>query len=282
MRRSKKYFIYEIICSHPDYLDMKYIGSHYGYLDDSYKGSGVMLRRVRKSIGDIWFTRSILEIVEDEKDLIPTENRYLREVDAKSNPQYFNLTNDSADWSLRRSHKGLIWAYHPDTKEQRFFKETSVPEGWIRGLYGTKGKTSYWKGKSLPKKIIAKLSNEWEVTHPSGIKEIITNMHQFCRTYNLNPSTMSAVARGKRRHHKGYSCKITTNKKNNGYVYKPFESSRDNSIFSRPGKLNHMAKPVTYKGKNYECMTHAMEDLGVYYYKLKQLLQEDSELNEQN
>lgn len=279
MNRNKEYFIYEITCNHPAYYGMKYIGSHYGFIDDEYKGSGVMLRRVRKSIGDSWFTRSVLEIVNSKDELIPKEDEYLKRVDAKNNKMYFNLTNTSADWSLRKSHAGLVWAYHPDTKEQRFFKETSIPIGWIKGLYGTKGKQSYWKGKTIPQKVVEKLSNEWEVTHPNGRIEIIKNMQEFCRTNKLNPSTMSAVARGKRSHHKGYSCKILLSKRDKTYIHRPFTSTRDNSVYSRPGKLNHNSKPISYKGKDYECIAHALKELGVYYYKLKKLLQEEQEFN---
>lgn len=275
MNRNKEYFIYEITCHHPDYFGMKYIGSHYGYTDDEYKGSGKMLKRVRKSIGDKWFTRKILEYVYSKNELIPKEDEYLQAVDAKNNPNYFNLTNTSADWALRISHAGLVWAYHSDTKEQRFFKETSIPMGWIRGLYGTKGKVSYWRGKSLPKKVIDKLSNEWEVIHPDGTVEIIQNMMEFCRKNGLNPSTMSAVARGKRSNHKGYSCKILVSKRDKNYIQSKFISRKNNTAYSKPGKLNPNAIPVTYRNKEYECISQALKDLGVHYYKFKKMLQEE-------
>lgn len=50
-------------------------------------------------------------------------------------------------------------------------------------------------------------SKDWEVTSPLGVMFMVTNMKQFCREQNLDPGTMSQVARGKQANHKGWTCR---------------------------------------------------------------------------
>lgn len=49
-------------------------------------------------------------------------------------------------------------------------------------------------------------SRQWQVTDPAGNTFQITNMKQFCRDNQLDPGTMSQVARGNQDNHKGYRC----------------------------------------------------------------------------
>lgn len=50
-------------------------------------------------------------------------------------------------------------------------------------------------------------SREWEVTSPLGVTFTVTNMKQFCRENQLDPGTMSQVARGNQANHKGWTCR---------------------------------------------------------------------------
>ncbi len=73
----------------------KYIGSHIGEPDDNYIGSGSYFKRAYNKYKDS-FTREILEIIEGNNvaiDIISIEERYLKEVDAANNPDYYNITN---------------------------------------------------------------------------------------------------------------------------------------------------------------------------------------------
>jgi len=79
---------------------------------------------------------------------------------------------------------------------------------------------------------------------------------------NLNPSAMSAVARGKVRHHYGYKCKKLTNIKNVKYDYNEWESK------GKPGGLNYgskngWSKKVKIEEVIYDCMREASEKTGL-------------------
>jgi len=50
--------------------------------------------------------------------------------------------------------------------------------------------------------------NVYEVTFPSGTKEIISEMKSFCEEHNLCRGHMSSVVTGNRKHHKGFTAKI--------------------------------------------------------------------------
>jgi hypothetical protein len=79
------------------------------------------------------------------------------------------------------------------------------------------GKPGTMLGKSLPesaKKLISEHRRgtthkavQWQVTHPNGDKEVITNLTQFCRKSHLSQGSMILVSQGARSHHKGYTCK---------------------------------------------------------------------------
>lgn len=73
----------------------KYIGSHIGEPDDNYIGSGSYFKKAYNKYKD-FFNRDILEIIEGNDvalDIILIEERYLEEVDAANNPDYYNITN---------------------------------------------------------------------------------------------------------------------------------------------------------------------------------------------
>lgn len=67
------------------------------------------------------------------------------------------------------------------------------------------------KGVAMSEEQKLKLSDTWEFTHPCGKSEIVYGLNEFCRKYSLNGSAMSAVSKGARRHHKGFTCKKLTN-----------------------------------------------------------------------
>ena len=52
-----------------------------------------------------------------------------------------------------------------------------------------------------------KISSQWEVISPSGSKEIIINLNEYCRSHGLQQSNMVSVSKGIYKQHKGYTCK---------------------------------------------------------------------------
>lgn len=115
-----------------------------------------------------------------------------------------------------------------------------------------------------------KISDEWLVIHPDGTEEQIMNMREFCRDHNLNPSAMSAVARGNRQHYKKYRCRKITNKRDVVYEYKEWKSK------GKPGKAhfgsdNGFSKKIKIDGVVYGSMREAVEATGLSMYKLRKL-----------
>lgn len=88
-------------------------------------------------------------------------------------------------------------------------------------MYGRTGSKNSMYGKSLPEHIqaakVAAVSEEYIVTFPNGTKKKIKNLAKFCRRYNLNKGNLCSVAHGRRRHHKGYTCKKITQGDSNEY-----------------------------------------------------------------
>jgi len=108
------------------------------------------------------------------------------------------------------------------------------------------------------------------VIHPDGTEEQIMNMLQFCRDHSLNPSAMSAVARGNRRHYKNYKCRKLTNNRGVEYEYKEWESK------GKPGKAhfgsdNGFSKKIKVDGVEYGSMREAGIATGLSMYKLRKL-----------
>ncbi len=60
-------------------------------------------------------------------------------------------------------------------------------------------------GKKQPNVSLSKSGN-WLITTPGGSKLKITNLKQFCSIHKLDRGHMWSVAKGKRKHHKGYKC----------------------------------------------------------------------------
>jgi len=53
-----------------------------------------------------------------------------------------------------------------------------------------------------------KTARTYEIIWPNGIKEIITNLNEFCKLYKLHTGSMSLVSRGLQSHHKGIQCQL--------------------------------------------------------------------------
>ncbi len=71
------------------------------------------------------------------------------------------------------------------------------------------------KGKTIPadvrKKIAAtKECHVYELTSPLGVVYTCSNLREFARQHNLHTANLSAVARGKRNHHKNWKARIVS------------------------------------------------------------------------
>lgn len=127
--------------------------------------------------------------------------------------------------------------------------------------YFNKTDTAYCLGFVLGDKhtqeSIEKLCDEWEVITPNNETLIIKNMLSFCRENNLNPSAMSSVARGNRRHYKGYKCRKLTNNRNVIYEYKEWKSKPNLNQSQKFGK-NGWSKKIMFRGKEYDSLSRCI------------------------
>lgn len=64
------------------------------------------------------------------------------------------------------------------------------------------------KGKVRTEEMKAKRQAVYEVTKPSGEVVIIQGLNKFCKEEGIDASNLCAVAKGRNKHHKGYTAKL--------------------------------------------------------------------------
>jgi hypothetical protein len=230
--------------------EMKYIGSHFGLFNDGYISSSDYFNSIYKENPSI-FERKILFIFQKRIDALTKELEMLTEVDAAKNSKYYNLCNNP----------GKGWSHHDDYELSKIFYDKISKS--------KKGKPAHNKGIPMGEEQKKKLSDIWIVTGPNIDGEIeIDNMNKFCIEHNLNPSAMSAVARGKIRHHHQYRCRKITNKRNVEYEYKEWKS-KGKSGGVNYGSNNGWSKKVKIGETIYDCMREASEKTGLSLHLIR-------------
>jgi|LakMenEpi03Aug12_release.lakeMendotaPanAssembly.Ray.scaffolds.fasta_scaffold11717_8 hypothetical protein len=233
---------------------MKYLGSHKGTIDDGYTGSGYrFLNAVRKYGIDI-FTRVIVEYVQSEEQLFIREQFYLTARDCANSKTYYNISPSAGGGDTGSGHK--------ISKAHKIAFETGTRKAWNKGCTLTCNQK-------------ANLSiDTWEIITPDGDTLIVRNMLDFCKTHSLNPSTMSAVARGKRGHHHGYKCKKLTNIRNVPYEYATYryltseEKNKINSESVKTAKRLKALPKIEFDGIIYNSLVDASISTGKSRYIL--------------
>ena len=119
------------------------------------------------------------------------------------------------------------------------------------------------------------LADKWEVITPEQEVLVVANMLEFCRQHKLNASSMSAVARGNRRHYKGYKCRKLTNNRNVKYEHKEpsayltkEEKRKLYQDVAVKGSAHHEAVKIKYDGVVYGSIAEAIEATNKSYYLL--------------
>jgi hypothetical protein len=228
----------------------KYTGSHFGFINDGYISSSDYFNSIYKENPSI-FKRKILFIFEKRIDALTKEFEILTEVDAAKNTKYYNLCNNP----------GRGWSHHDDCELSKIFYDKISKS--------KKGKPAHNKGIPMSEEQKKKMSDMWIVSGPNINGEIkINNMYKFCMEYNLNPSAMSAVARGKIQHHHQYKCRKITNKKNVKYEYKKWESKGKPGGVSY-GAKNGWSKKVKIGEVIYDCMREASKQTGLSLHLIR-------------
>jgi hypothetical protein len=82
------------------------------------------------------------------------------------------------------------------------------------------------KGKTVPAEVrqkmaIAKECNVYEITAPDGTVYSCSNLSKFASTHGLQVANLSSVARGERKHHKGWTVRTTHSASIHGKQHTP-------------------------------------------------------------
>lgn len=201
-----------------------------------YLGSGTLWRRhLRKHGKDV--TTIWHQLFTSEKELVEFATK-------------FSIENNIVEAKDDNGNK--LWA-------------NLIPENGLDGGY---------PGIPLSDQQKERLCDEWLVSLPSGEEIVIKNMLEFCRQHDLNPSTMSAVARGYRGQHKNYKCRKLTNNRDVVYEYKEYvymtaeEKSKINSESVKKAKERLALPKIEYDGVVYYSMEKAMKETGLSRYLL--------------
>lgn len=226
--------------------NMMYIGSHKGSIDDGYIGSGKRFLNAVRKYGIDNFSREIIEYVNEARDILRIEQFYLDHFDCARSKSYYNISPKAGGGDCGNGKK------ISETKLAR-----KIP--------------SWLKGKNQYQSVIDRLSDEWEIILPNGDIVYVKNMSKFCKEHSLNPSAMSSVARGKRRHYKGYKCKKLTNNRNVDYKFNEWKS-KGHAAKGRRGAKNGFSKSVIINGVLYECMKEASNATGLSMYKIRKII----------
>jgi len=231
---------------------MMYIGCHYGTFDDAYISSSNYFNEYYNS-SPLMFKREILVSGLNRQSALDAERKELCRVDAANSAEYYNLHN----------YSGRGWAHHDNPELAKIY--------YARISKAKTGQPSKNKGKHIWADKRHKLRiDKWQVITPSGDEIEIENMTVFCKEHNLNPSAMSAVARGNKQHYKKYKCKKLTNNRNVHYEFNEWKSN------GKPGKAhyggdNGFSKKVKIYNKVYYSMKEATVETGLSMYKLRKL-----------
>lgn len=221
--------------------NMRYIGSHVGTECDGYVGSGKRFRHAINKHGLGTFEREILEYCTSE-DVLLREQYYLDLYNAAASAEFYNISPSAGGGNCGNG------AQISATKKAR-----NIP--------------AHNKGVSMSADQKEKLSDVWEIEKDDRTL-IITNMMDFCQKNNLNPSAMSAVARGKRSHHKGYKCKKLHNNRKVDYQYREWKS-KGHAAKANLGSANGNSKGVCINGTWYDSMREAADATGMSMYLLR-------------
>lgn len=223
---------------------------------DNYWSSSRHLNDLIKRYGKDHLRKRILRVHDTRENAMLHEIELHNKYDVAVNERFYNKAKQtSTGFDTTGTYGSWNGRTHTD--------ETKVKMSETK-----KGKTACNKGVPMKKEQKEKLTDTWEVITPDDEKIVINNMLEFCRQHNLNPSSMSAVSRGNRRHYKNYKCKKLTNNRNVEYEFKEWKS-KGHQAKIRIGANNGFSKKIKVDGVIYNCMREATEKTGLSMYLLR-------------
>jgi hypothetical protein len=160
----------------------------------SKNGSLKIHKALRKYPIDQWIIEVLLE-TEDLNESFNAEKRFILHFNSINDGYNISTGGESGASGAIRSNE--YKKYHSSIKKGRKLTDEHR-QNISLGMIGRK--------QSERQKLIAseKLSKTYQITDPSGITFVITNLKKFSSENGLDQGNMCSVAAGRLPHHKGY------------------------------------------------------------------------------
>ena len=203
----KQYFIY---LTTNKINNKKYVGKHYGFLNDGYLGSGKLFKEAIQKYGKNNFTRQILEFCLDQKDLNEAEKRWIEYLRAVEDDNFYNLEKGGQggqnyqtlkQWYLNNPEKGKTINLKNAIRVNKWKQEH--PEVISKAVNAMQLGYQEWRQKhpeEYQRKIQKTIDTQGISIKCHQTQEIFSSISEAARAYHLNPSQISRVINGKRKH----------------------------------------------------------------------------------
>jgi hypothetical protein len=202
---------------------LKYLGKTSSADPFKYKGSGFVWTRHLKKHGYDVDTEILLETT-DKTEITKWGEYYSALWNVVESDKWANLTAETGAGGLTSSAEHISKTWTPARRKQASIthrqtistiltcphcaKEGNLPNmkryhfdncEVVAGIR--------YRKCDQPRKLIdkTKKAKSWTITSPDNVEYAVTNLRQFCREHNLNSGSISDVAAGHRKHHKGWT-----------------------------------------------------------------------------
>jgi group I intron endonuclease len=162
------------------------------------RGSDCAFHRAIRKYGWDAFEWEIVEQSEEDNSILLTEREefYIR----KFNSHYI----DGHGYNMTYGGEATLgWVPTEETKNRISESKKGKPSG-------RKGMASPWVSKMNTERkgsISINRRKLYEFIDPDGNEYVEKGLKQFCKRFNLDPSNMAAVANGRLKHYKQWTCK---------------------------------------------------------------------------
>ena len=112
---------------------------------------------------------------------------------------------EDTKYKIGNVHRGKIVS--ESTRELQRLRKQGVYDGENNPMWGKRGELHPLYKKKRPEESVLKNSKSFIATYKDGTCYISKNLRKFCREHNLVSNNMSEVANGKRKQHKGWTCR---------------------------------------------------------------------------